>query len=581
MLIYNYQKEFLGIDEADLKALGFKNLLELRSESADFADLFVKTPGFVHNFKHVHWIDFINCAESLEDSKVIIHIKEKNYRCNIKINALYLIDNPSQKAYAINLVNLRVLTAQESDQIAQDVALKPTPKTTTAKTAIFKNQNLDDLPQKAEENLIRPLKTVTHDPFEADTQTVIRVDKYDIPVVTPDKQEKYSSEAQTSKEAKKNLDDFTTHEDTIETFAQEDDFKLDLDMDEDLGFEEKKEEIKKVPKPNSFANISQETIGFEKKYVYNPKVASNELGLPIDLIQEFIEDFIAQANEFKDNLYSSLHGGNMDNVKVLSHKLKGVAANLRVEDAFEALTIVNTSGNFNEIKTNLDRFYIIIAKLSGKTAEQASATIPSAPSNEEEDDNAFTLSFKDEIQDKIEKNEEDATLHTPSELDEDFIIDISDMEDETDDLYMDNTTDIQAKTQETKSPDAIDLELLNFNISEEEVEKEEKETEKAEAIYDKNSVAHEIGIDRENFNALFSDFMDESKDLCALIGNAIAQGDAQTWKKGSIKLKGMSENMRIHSFSKELDTLIDINDADLAQETLDKISAILIKISNT
>ena len=63
MLIYNYQKEFVGIDESDLKALGFSDLAQLRSESADFANFFVKTPGFVHNFKHVHWIDFVTCAD--------------------------------------------------------------------------------------------------------------------------------------------------------------------------------------------------------------------------------------------------------------------------------------------------------------------------------------------------------------------------------------------------------------------------------------------------------------------------------------------------------------------------------------
>jgi len=53
MLIYNYQKEFLGIDEKDLKTLGFNSLSELRAEVTDFADLFVKTPGYVHNFQHV------------------------------------------------------------------------------------------------------------------------------------------------------------------------------------------------------------------------------------------------------------------------------------------------------------------------------------------------------------------------------------------------------------------------------------------------------------------------------------------------------------------------------------------------
>ena len=75
MLIYNSRKEFQGIDEKDLSALGCKTLSELRAESADFADLFVRTPGFIHNFKYVHWIDYITYGGSSTTPKAIIHIK--------------------------------------------------------------------------------------------------------------------------------------------------------------------------------------------------------------------------------------------------------------------------------------------------------------------------------------------------------------------------------------------------------------------------------------------------------------------------------------------------------------------------
>ncbi len=44
MLIYNHQQEFVGINEKDLKSLGFRNLADLQSECKDFADLFVKRP---------------------------------------------------------------------------------------------------------------------------------------------------------------------------------------------------------------------------------------------------------------------------------------------------------------------------------------------------------------------------------------------------------------------------------------------------------------------------------------------------------------------------------------------------------
>lgn len=540
MLIYNYQKEFLGIDEADLKSLGFKNLLELRSESADFADLFLKTPGYIHNFKHVHWIDFIDCAESAEDSKVVIHAKGKNYKGTIKITTMYLIDNPSQKAYAIHLTNLRVLSAQENEQIAQDVILKPTPKATTAKTAIFKNQNLDDLPQKKEKNLIIPVNIVTPDPYEADVDTNTRVDSFDIPVV----QEEYEDESTDDNAAPEGF----KKEDTATEPLVEEDFTLDLDVSS-LGFEEKTKDITKQ-------TITKEDTDFDYSYVYNPKVASDELGLPIDLIEEFIGDFIAQAREFKDGLYASLNEGDLDNVKILSHKLKGVAANLRVEDAFQALTVTNTSDNLNEIKRNLDRFYVIAAKLAGEVAKETPKPTATIIEDDDDDDDDFSIDFKEEIQENLDE----------------------------DDIYMDNLPPISAQ-KNIESTDSIDIDL-DFDEENEDTDKElysieMPKTTNEDITYDKRSAANEIGIDSKSFDILFVDYINESQELSRLINSAIEQGDSTVWKKGALKLKGMSDNMRINQFSAELDTLINTSDTDVAKEALDKCSAILVQISNS
>ena len=589
MLIYNYQKEFLGIDEADLKALGFNNLLELRSESADFADLFVKTPGFVHNFKHVHWIDFIDCAESSEDAKVIIHAKAKNFRCTIKINTIYLIDNPSQKAYSVNLNNLRLLSAQENEQIAQDILLKPTPKATTVKTAIFENQNLDDYAQESIENKVVPVNVITPDPYEENHDTTLKLDSYD--VAEPFVENDFGTEAL---DEKLSIDDYK--EETLEkmpqttdSFVEEDSFKLDLDMD-DLEFEEEtKQEVKK--------STVDESVDFDNSYVYDPKVASSELGLPVDLIEEFIEDFIAQAKEFKTGLYDSLNDGDINNVKVLSHKLKGVAANLRVEDAFEVLTTVNVSNDFNEIKINLDHFYKIIAKLSGESIPEPQAKAVVTPTVEDDD---LDIGFKDEItiDENSDNEDDDEFMIKMSDLDEieepeEKIVQVEDEEeDEEDDLYMDNTLEINSKEDITsKDPIDIDLnldeenlELLNLDEPTIQESIEENDSLLTESVtdsnYDKKSIANEIGLNRENFDVLFADFLDESKSLTALINSAIEQGDSQVWKKGAIKLKGMSDNMRIHAFSADLDALIDTDDTTIAKETMNKVSSTLTKISN-
>ena len=81
MLIYNHEKELIGIDQEYLQKFGFLNLTQLLSEVSDFADFFVKKTGFIHNFKHVHWIDFVITATDVNTiSEVIIKTKNKEYK---------------------------------------------------------------------------------------------------------------------------------------------------------------------------------------------------------------------------------------------------------------------------------------------------------------------------------------------------------------------------------------------------------------------------------------------------------------------------------------------------------------------
>ena len=114
MLIYNFKKELLGIDKKVLTTLGFNNLEELHNEVTDFADLFVKTPGFIHNFRHVHWIDYLKCAEENEEVQIIINVNGKNFQSILQIST-------QEESYIIHLHNLRELTHKESEDIEYDI----------------------------------------------------------------------------------------------------------------------------------------------------------------------------------------------------------------------------------------------------------------------------------------------------------------------------------------------------------------------------------------------------------------------------------------------------------------------------
>jgi len=614
MLIYNFNKEFLGIDEHDLEALGFSNLAQLRAESEDFANLFVKTPGYVHNFKHVHWIDFVSCIEGGEDSKVIIHAKGKSYKCILNIKTAYLIDHPSEKAFLVTLQNLRALTNEESSKISGDLVQRVAPKAATEPAQLFNapEETLDEEVQsKPQDDFIHledsEESAITHDPYEIES--------------TNDEKSNIIEDIYEDAPIEIELEEDDTEVESTDNFSEEIELPQDIEEEIETQIESNDEED------------AQESVVSE--YNYDPQVASSELGLPIDLIEEFVEDFIAQAKEFKDELYSSLNNANLSQVKTLSHKLKGVAANLRIEDAREALIVVNTSNNVNEISSHLDLLYTIVAKLSGEEIKE----VVTAPVIEEEieliDEAVEIEEEAPEIEDAIEIEEEIAQeVETPDEAIEidNEAIEIEEeiaQEVETPDEAIEIEEEIAQEVetpdeaieieeeiaQEVETPDeAIEIEeeiAQEVETPDEAIEIEEEITQEVETpdkaieieeeiaqevetpdeaieieetveevTYNKSFVANEIGLDEESFNTLFNDYMNESRSSCDAIKNAIDENSAQDWQLNAIKLKGMSDNMRVDNISDELTEIINTDDANTARSAFEKVYLTITKLGS-
>lgn len=407
MLIYNHQKKFIGIDGVSLRILGFSTLSQLINVANDFADLFVKTPGYVHNFKHIHWIDFVTCAEPDQESKVIISVNGKKFRCSLDIKEIYLKEEPDNMGYAVHLLNLRALDQTESE-----------------------------LPKKEP---IESAKTQESAHLELTVEDGIQID------------------------------DFETFEDIVIDVYKEDE-ALDL-VYEDI---EVPKRIKIEPPLLHYGQF----LEIVSDYVYNPQQACEELGLPLELIEEFIQDFIAQANEFKADLYISLSEHSIENVKILSHKLKGVAANLRIEDIFEILNKINNSQDSTEIKKSLNIFYEKIEKLAYK--------------------------------------------------------------------------------KELKSVDIFEAKA--------EIPIESKKD--SQVHYAREIAAAKIGIELENFNELFVDFMDEAKECIQEMKRAVANSDPDASRDSSKKLKKMCETISIDCFTKELDSIVDAEELSLQSQAI-------------
>lgn len=509
MLIYNYKKEFVGIDEADLKALGFLSIANMRAEAPDFADLFIKTPGYIHNFKHVHWIDYIACNDSGTDAKAILNVKDKKFTTNLAIKTIYLVDNPAQKAFIVELLNLRTLSGAQEAQIIAAPSTQKTEQTVAPK---------DVAPLKKEPSYENLSTNVIKDPYEEESHEFV-------PQV-PSKPREINIE----------IHDLLAEEPVAP-------------KPEIAKQESKKEPIAEVKQP-----LLEEETPFDS-YVFDPHVASDDLGLPIDLVEEFVQDFIAQANSFKGDLYNSLANGNMDNLRIQSHKLKGVAANLRIEDALDALKIINTSHDDYEIKINLDRFYKIITKLSKE--EAPSIASKETPSETKETDD-LVLSFKEEPltikQNEISDADVPDTIEVPQLADDDFF-------------------------KPTPTPHVAEDLSAELFLNEESLP--EQESPLVLLHYDKKKIAHDIGLDLESFNELFEDYLAEAKEITQNMNSAMQNSDLATCKSFAIKLKGMSENMRIHEFDASLESIINATQNAQIKDFVAQTISILALISKT
>jgi HPt (histidine-containing phosphotransfer) domain-containing protein len=534
MLIYNYKKEFLGIDEADLEILGLSTLADLRAESADFADLFVKTPGCIHNFKHVHWIDYVLDKNGAE-AKVIIHIKNKNYSANIGINTSYLVDSPADKAFSVVLSNVKPLTPSQTEKLLTDINEKPAPTPASGATELFTTPG-SVIEAGTEEEIAAETSEASYDPYESTSATSSTI---------PDIYE-------TEIEIEDLTADDAPHDEDLEAMKyKEPEVQSVQEVQENIEVTPTvvKEESKEVPsiiKEGEFAN-----------YVYNPEVASEELGLPIDLIEEFIQDFISQALSFKDELYQSIEDEELDNIKIQSHKLKGVAANLRIEDALDALTKANTSNDYEDIKMNLDRLYIMVDKLSGKTPQAIpEEEVQDIPQNDDEDE--IVLSFKeDKLEEDIQILDSDVpdTITVAELADDSFLANpVSDNDINEDLSILDEAVN---ENNQINQDNALDIALE----------------------YDKELIANDIGIDMNSFNELFDDYIKESKELIQTISQSADNNDLTICKNLASKVKGMSENMRIHKLDLDLDDIINTTDTNKIKTSVENLISKLTEIS--
>ncbi len=561
MLIYNHNKEFIGIDIEDLRKLHYRSFSDLLDNCSDFADLFVKKPGYIHNFKNFKWIDFVIHSDS-DESEVLISANKKTFSASLKVKIIYLADSPSEPSYLIELMHLKNLKDDEDS-----IGLTETFQSTET--------------FEATHNI--PAQLPSFDEIEA--TTLVEPDPLDVPEQQPDLA-LYNPESPflaDSVQVTENIiePDIPTHApppempDATASNVQEEPMLGDyLVSNED--------------------KLLIDELKVDPEYQYTPQVAADELGLPVDLIEEFIGDFITQSYEFKDELFDSISEHNFDNIKNLSHKLKGVAANLRIEDSFEVLNLLNITHDIHEAKIYLNHFYSMISKLEGKDVNRTVEPDQEAEKTSIDSQTANATTFIDDDIYRFETSVEPIDVpdaSTPPPLNNDlYDLDIVDKENFEEpkstlleeDLYSfdDLTKEDHPAPQEIETPFVSDDTLKADETPEVPVVEEVEKIEKAEMTvdeapletityqdihYNQSKAAYELGIDSGFINELKDDFITQTLSHKDEFQIALESANDAAYKQIALELKGVSDNLRISDVSLTLEELIKSNSANDAK----------------
>jgi len=597
VLIYNYKKELVGIDDETLHHLGYATLASFLDEHSDVAELFVKKPGFIHNFQNFPWIDFVLHADA-EDTKAIIENGDKHFSCSIDITPIFLTDAPDQEGYIVHLKHIRSLRGGEMPEFTRETSTVSAPGTPSEPQAPAAPEQPSML-QLDEEEIVTPAPSMTQtEPTvlsEPDILDIPDIPDIELPELNPD-----GSIAELDVFADTpNIPDQPTAPSAAASAPS-----AERPM---LGDYINKEEA-------SFL----ENLKTPSDYQYDPHVAADELGLPVELIEEFIGDFIQQAHEFQKDLFDATLKEDFDEVHVLSHKLKGVAANLRIEDAFEVLSIINGSHDAVEIEANLKQFYRIIAKMEGKEvpdfaelepqgslqtalddhedddiydiglllgdqkptakaphpgageppAEEPSGTVSSdkevLPTTEEEPAPLSTFDDDEELV-MFESEEELPTLEETRNFEEEFLPIVEEKNASESPLP-------KAHEEESQPPAKVEpAPPLEAGSKEEHAAAAEAET----LRYDRHKAALELGIKEAFVHDLVSEFRNDAAAKRDTLLTAAKQGDFRTLKAFAFEFKGLADNLRIVQLSDSLAQLLHQDDSAAAQTELKRFFELL------
>jgi len=77
--------------------------------------------------------------------------------------------------------------------------------------------------------------------------------------------------------------------------------------------------------------------------------AAKDLSLPVELIEEFVNDFIVQAHEETEKMIKAYENGDLETVQKIGHLLKGTSSNLRINPLSDTLYEIQFNDDIDRV----------------------------------------------------------------------------------------------------------------------------------------------------------------------------------------------------------------------------------------
>jgi hypothetical protein len=119
---------------------------------------------------------------------------------------------------------------------------------------------------------------------------------------------------------------------------------------------QEKIKIQKSSNEKSFGTISLEGIK-PKHFDFQLEEAANDLSLPVELIEEFIHDFIDQAHIETKKMLEAYEKGDLDAIQKIGHLLKGASGNLRINPLSDTLYKIQFWEDANNLETLIKDYW--------------------------------------------------------------------------------------------------------------------------------------------------------------------------------------------------------------------------------